>query len=303
VKREEYQSACYFIPTLKKDKGRLTFAGAFTEDVVAKTSLISDVLQYRQFLNTCIVRYRDEEKLDSSTLDEKVIERIIPAVELYNFAKQIVKCERESQVRELLAPKALSDYEAVVMFSRLVNLFVHEFKLKAGSKWFRKAVYLMIDELDDLLRASAKEAREVNDYLRHIYDSCPNCFGLVVALSADAAELPAVFEKYILDRIQRKVLFDLLDKEDAVEFVRQVMDANRANSKGKVGFFPFDRSAIDGIMSQLVEITPRKIVNVMQQVIEESRLQGLDPRAKVVSLAVLEEKGILEEVLGDGGLQ
>jgi hypothetical protein len=303
TKAEEFNSVAYFVPSLRKDKGKLTFAGAFVEDLVAKSSLVADVQAYRTFLGMCIFRYRDQMKIPESVKAEEVIERILPSVELYNFAKDIYKAETEAEVRSLLVPKGFNDYQAVVTFTRLVNLFVFDVNLPEGGRRFKQAVYLLIDELDDLLRTpNVKEVREVNDALRHIYDSCPNSFCLVIALSAEAAELTAAFEKYILDRIQKQIVFELLDKDDAVRFVAEVLQANRVDPASSDKFFPFDEAAIEAIISQLVEITPRKVVNVMQQVIEEARLAGVDPQKERISIETLDDREIMDEVFGEGGL-
>jgi hypothetical protein len=298
--KDDFNAACYFIPTLKKAKGALTFAGAFSEDLLAKSTLVADVQDFRTFLGSCLFRYRDQESISSQVKDIELIERIIPAVELYNFAKALFRVESEAEVKTLLAPRGLTDYQAIITFTRLVNLFTLEIPLKDGVRRFKKAVYLLLDELDDLLRAQPKEAREVNDALRHLYDSCPNCFGLIIALSAEAAELPAAFEKYILTRVQRFVVFQVLDKSDAVQFVREVLDANRIDDAASIGFFPFDEGAIDAIAAQLTEITPRLVVNTMQQVIEDVRLGGFDPTTGLVTLEVLDQLDILDEIIQQG---
>lgn len=302
VEKSDYNSVCYFAPTLKKAKGQLTFAGAFTDDIVAKSTLISDILSYKTFLGTSIMRYRDEHGVAHDTKDDAIIEKLIPAVELYNFAKQIFRCDNPEEVKALVAPKGLSDYQAVTNFTRIVNLFVHEIESVSGKRRYKKAAYLFIDELDDLGRASAKEAREVNDSLRHLYDGCPNCFGLVIALSAEIAEFTSLFEEYILTRIQRRIELHLLDKDDAVTFVTAIMDRSRVDEMGPSGPYPFEESAIDAIASQLVEITPRKIVNTMQQVIEEVRLAELDPREHAIGISELDDADVLAEVFGEGGI-
>jgi hypothetical protein len=170
------------------------------------------------------------------------------------------------------------------------------------SQRFKKGAYLFIDELDDLERASVKEAREVNDILRHIYDNCPNCFCLVIALSAEISQLAVLFFDYILSRIHRQIELVVLDKDDAVAFVKEILERNRTGQNDLGDFFPFEKSAIESIASQLTEITPRKIVNTMQQVIEEVRLAGHNPDEGPVSLDFLDENEIIEEVLGEGGL-
>ena len=298
----EFNSLAYFVPTLKKDKGKLTFAGAFKEDLVAKTSLVKDVKEFREFLKIQIVRYRQQEKIGSDITEEKLVEKIIPSVELYNFAREILGAENEEQIKDLLVPRGFNDYQAMTTFTRLVNLFVYEFKLDAGAERFKKAVFLMVDELDDLGRCTDKEANEVNDLLRHIYDNCPNCFGLIIALSAEVAELTAYFADYILSRINRHIVFELLDKDDAVTFVKEILDSNRISQGKDVEFFPFTEEAINAIASQLTEITPRKVVNVMQQVLEEVRLSGFDPQKNPIGLKELDDADIIEEILGDGGI-
>jgi hypothetical protein len=303
VEAEDFDAVCYFIPTLKKAKGLLSFAGAFQDDIVAKSRLVADIQAYRTFLGSCINQYRIANKIPHDVRDDAVIEKLIGAVDLYNFAKEIMACgDSEEKVRKFIAPSTLNDYQAVVAFTRLVNLFVHEIKIEEKVNRFKKAAYLFIDELDDLLRTSVKEARLVNDSLRHLYDACPNAFCIVIALSAEIAEFSTIFEDYILSRIQRRIELNLLDKDDAVQFVVEIMDRSRTDPDGLSGAFPFEHSAIDAIASQLVEITPRKVVNTMQQVIEEVRLSGLDPAKGAITITDLDEADILAEVFGEGGI-
>jgi hypothetical protein len=300
-----FNSVCYLIPTMKKAKGKLTFEGAFREDLMAKATLVSDVQGFHHFLVSAITTYKLNHNLDHTTLPEVIIEKLIPPVELHNFAKELYECKRREDYVALLAPKGLNDYQAMVIFTRLVNLFVKELDLGSGQKSrYKKAVYLFVDELDDLIAASAKEAREVNDILRHVYDSCPNCFCLVIALTADVSELATHFMDYILSRIQRQIELPVLDKDDAVDFVREILKGNRLAKIAKQGdFFPFTESAVESVAATLTEITPRKIVTVMQQVLEEVRLAGHDPsKDKPVDDVYLDQEEILEEVTGPGGV-
>lgn len=303
VEADEFESVCYFIPTLKKAKGQLSFAGAFQDDIVAKSRLVADILAYRTFLGGCVNQYRIAHKIPHETRDDVVIEKLIGAIDLSNFAKEIMASgDSDEKIRKFIAPSTLNDYQAVVTFTRLVNLFVHEIRIEDKVNRFKKAAYLFIDELDDLLRTSVKEARLVNDSLRHLYDACPNAFCMVIALSAEIAEFSTIFEDYILSRIQRRIELSLLDKDDAVAFVVEIMNKSRVDPSGLTGAFPFEQSAIDAIASQLVEITPRKVVNTMQQVIEEVRLSGLDPAKSAISITDLDDADILSEVFGEGGI-
>ena len=298
--RSVFDAVCYSIPTLRKDKGKLTFAGAFQDDIIEKSNLLTDVQAYHHYLVGCITAYRAANEISHDELpQEKVIEHLIPAIELSNFAKELYKCQETEDFRKCLVPNALGDYQAMMIFNRLVNLFVHEMRITDTQvRRFKKGAYLFIDELDDLERASVKEAREVNDILRHIYDNCPNCFCMVIALSAEISQLPVLFFDYILSRIQRQIELVVLDKNAAVIFVREVLESNRLDPAGERGFFPFEEAAIEAIASQLTEITPRRIVTTMQQIIEEVRLAGHNLGEDCISREFLDDHEIIEEVVG-----
>ena len=89
----EFDSVCYFIPTLRKDKGRLTFAGAFVDDILTKSNLLADLQAFRNFLGQCMSECRTAGQFLHDVSDENIIETLIPAVELSNFAKEIHGCQ------------------------------------------------------------------------------------------------------------------------------------------------------------------------------------------------------------------
>lgn len=299
--KEIFNSVCYLIPTLRKDKGKLTFGGAFLDDIVAKSTILADVQEFHNFLVECISACRAANHYGLDVQPERIVEKLIPPVELHNFAKNIYLCQREEDFLELLSPKGLTDYQAMIIYTRLVNLFVHDMLIsEKESKRFKKGAFLFIDELDDLARASIKEAREVNDILRHLYDNCPNRFCMIIALSAEISQLPVYFFDYILSRIHRQIELVVLDKDDAVNFVHEILFNNRINPEGINDFFPFEKAVVETIASQLTEITPRKIVTTMQQVVEEVRLAGHNPEDGPVSVDFLDEHEIIEEALGEG---
>lgn len=295
-----YNAVCYFIPTLRQENGKFSFSDAFRNDIVGKSSLISDLKAFHDFLVQCITARRAVGDLHDAS-NEHVIEKLIPAVELCSFAKSLYQCQGDAGFHTLVASK--NDYQAMTIFTKIVNLFVHEMVITDDDRRrFKKGAYLFIDELDDLERASVKEAREVNDLLRHIYDNCPNNFCMVIALSAEISQLAVLFFDYVLRRIKRQIELVGLDKGDAVEFVKQILEKNRLDPNGEGDFFPFEEGAIDTIASQLTEITPAKIVDTMQQIIEEARLAGHDPSEGPVSADFLDEHDIIDEVMGEGGI-
>ncbi len=293
------QSVAYYIPTLKKDRGKLSFAIALRDDLVARTTFVEDVALYRQWLARAIRRYMDEQELSADTSDDLIIERLIPAVDLSNFAKELYRIPADG-LRDHLA-ESLTDYQAMLMFTRMVNLFVHEVRYQDSVSRFRQSVYLMIDELDVLMNASAKEVIEVNELIRHLYDMCPTCFGLVLALSAEQELLPTVFTEFVLSRIGRQISFSVLDRQAAVHFAIEIMNSPvmRVDSTDavKVGAFPFTNDALEAVLGSVSFRTPRKIVNVLQQLIEEARLADLDPAAGPITVEQLDQSAILDDLL------
>lgn len=117
-KAEEFDSACYLIPTLRKDKGKLTFAGAFVDDILTKSNLLADLQAFRNFLGKCMAECRSARGFGDEVSDDTVIETLVPAVELSSFAKQIHECQPQS-FRSILTPRSGADYEAMIIFSRL----------------------------------------------------------------------------------------------------------------------------------------------------------------------------------------
>ncbi|WP_133117978.1 hypothetical protein [Burkholderia ubonensis] len=288
----------YFVPTLKKDKGKLSFSAAFSEDLVSRGSLLADLMEFKTFCETRILEAKNGRQITS----DLAIDELIRSRELGDFVKGLMNCQSEAGVKAYLNSDKLSDYQAVMLFSRIVNLFVQEFQTNHGNNRFRQAVFLFIDELDDLQRQPPKETLETNDILRHLYDACPNSFGLVCAATAEVTTLPNMFTDYVLSRLSRQIHFDLLDRNSAIDFVKNILASSRPLNTTAIGdYFPFTEESINTVMSQLREITPRKVVNTMQAVIEECRLANLhlsDDRP--ITADTLDELDILDSVFGDG---
>ena len=298
AQREVYDSVVFYIQTLRKDAGKLSFASALKEDIVAKSSLVDDVLRYKQFMDECIVDYKRENKLGPEVTAEAVLERLLRSAELVNVAKVVLKCQTPAEVRALLIPPTLGDYQAMVTLTRVINLFVFDVEVGKSNRRFKKAAYLFIDELDLLASSPAKEARDVNELIRHIYDNCPNCFCLILAFTATAAEINVLFAEYVLSRVARQIRMEFLSVDDAKAFVKEILDLNRLPGKGKKGYFPFEEGAVEMVASQIVSITPRKVIDAMQQLLEECRLSGLDPSKTLITAEYLNDTDILSEVLG-----
>ena len=294
---EAMNAVCYFVPTMRKDKGQMTFSGAFYEDVLERAGMLEELLEFGKFLDDAI---RDAQAPENEDV-ESVLKRLVPSYEHRNLASKLIERKDDpSKMRELVLPppRERTDYQAMAMFTRLINLYVHDLEISdSETRRFKNGAYLFIDELDDLQRASSKEVRDVNDTLRHLFDRCPNRFCMIIALTADVTELQTMFFDYVLSRIVRQIELPLLGQDEAVEFVGEILEHSRINPEGHRGHFPFERAAVEDVAARIPEITPRKIVNAMHEVIEGARLAGHDPDQGPVSLQFLDENDIVEEAL------
>jgi Cdc6-like AAA superfamily ATPase len=283
-------SVVYDIQTLKRDT--VSFSAAFKEDIVEKSNLVSEVLKYKQFLQESAIEYQRENRILDS---QDGLKKMLQSIELFHFAKEIMQCESPDEVRKWLGKAKLSDYQAMSILSKLTNLFVLDIPLNSGIKRFKQAAYLFIDELDLLATSPAKEARSANELIRLMYDNCPNSFCMILALTATTAEIPILFAEYVLSRVNRQIKMNRLEFEEAKLFVKGILDNARVNQDGDKGYYPFEESAIEKIISHGVAITPRNIINNMQQILEEIRLCGYEPASGLVSTEFLETHRIIEE--------
>ncbi|MGV8922344.1 MAG: hypothetical protein ACOH1L_03200 [Thermomonas sp.] len=294
-KREEFNACAYFMRSLKTQGGKFSFHRAFQEFIINQSDLLSDLEKFSHFLKDKISLYKRENGIPSDEDPKKVIAQIFAAPELINLA---IKFYQANTKQELAAAIHVNDdFDSVLRFTSLVKLFTFNIpSTSISDNRFRRAVYLFIDELDDLMGATSKEGRAVNDHLRHLYDSCQGCFGLGVAISAELSELSAYFMDYVLTRIDRQIELSLLDKKQAIEFIKGMLSTRRITPAND--FYPFTEETIGYLVDQIVQLTPRKLVKAMYETIEQLRLGGYQPSpSNLVTLQVIEEFDIMEEVI------
>jgi len=131
AQKEKFNAVAYYIQTLKKDSGKISFSAAFKDDIIGKSNIINDVLWYKQFLDNCIVEYKTFKGYGPDKSKESALSELIPSIELFNFAKDILRCEFEANVTEVLLPKGLTDYKSMTILTTLINLFVLEIEFNS----------------------------------------------------------------------------------------------------------------------------------------------------------------------------
>lgn len=299
VKKSD-SGVAYYLPTLKRDKGKLALHLALKEDVVESGQLPADLHEYYAWLSKKILEVTVAHQ---GIQPDDAIDSLFQVPDQRALARSIYQTGgKTDQLAAYLTKHLSSDHEAVTLFSKIVNLLVLEIGETVKER-FTQAVYLFVDELDDLSRQPAKDSLQTNDTIRHLYDACPNAFGLIVGASAELNTLQHLFTEYVLSRMTRKIEFSFLDQSAAKTFIRDVLDleSHRIDlaSPAKRGYFPLTEDAAAEIVSHLRQITPRDVVNTMQQVLEEMRLAEVDLSDGPMDSATMDDKGILDFILDE----
>jgi hypothetical protein len=296
--RKNDAGTAYYLPTLVRDKGKISFGTAIRQDLVDSGALTRDLHDYYAFLSKKILELTSAQ---TNMQPDDAIDKLFSIPDHRKLAKEVYHAHGQEDKLGLYLKKYLdNDHEAIQVFSKVVNLFVLEVG-EANRERFKQAVYLFIDELDDLSRQPAKDSLLANDAIRHLYDSCPNCFGLIVAASAELNTLQHLFTEYVLTRMTRKVEFEFLDQIKAREFVRDILNKSRVKSSQleKTGYFPLTEDATAEIVSHLRQITPRDVVKTMQLVLEEMRLADIDVSEVPLDPEGLERTGLIDSIFGE----
>jgi hypothetical protein len=291
-RKEAFNSVVYQIGSLRNDD-KITFAATFERDIVNKSNIILDVAGFRQHLDELCVEYR---KTHSALTKDEIIEQIIPSRELASLAKEIIHAETEDAIRRMLVPQKLGEFGTVGRFASLINLFVLDITVGDVERSWKKAAYLLVDEMNLLVDASAKEQRMANEIIRNLYDSCPNRFGFVLAFTASVAQVSLLFDEWVLSRVSKQIVMQTLPQQEAKDFVAGILKHDRVNTPEANPFRPFDEDAVDSIVSQMSSITPRRIMKTMERMLELVRAAGLDPKKELATATFLDDNGLTDEI-------
>jgi len=293
---EEFNSVAYFFQSVVYN-GKVSLASAFEQSVVRKSDLKKDLLNFRHFIETQIQSFRQDQNKSASISREELLNDILPDVSLVNFLKPLLSYDTEQKMDEFIQnnfqKSTWTDEEVITLLTNIINSFT--FAFPSGAR-FKNAVYLLVDEFDTLLNQSVVNGRLTNDKFRHLYDNCPEAFGLIFALTASAAELPQIFTDPMQSRTSDLIELQFFDHSQAKNFIKTVLDSYRINTedKDKMGFYPFEEDTIENIISAITNVTPRKIMRNMHMLIEEIRIN--EPNASIINWELIERLGLQDEL-------
>ena len=174
-----------------------------------------------------------------------------------------------------------TDYAATRMLASIFRAM----SLKIGNQEpTHQAVYLFIDEVEDMWDLKPVEQMAIWNGIRELLNRLPQNFCLILAFTGDAALLEATIPQAIAERISRQnIELQSLDAEGAKAFISEhLSNFRRMDFPVSQPYYPFSEEAIDYVLETIVVMVPRRIFRSLRTVLERAiRREGLQPNDEI----------------------
>ena len=128
-------------------------------------------------------------------------------------------------------------------------------------------VYLWLDEMEDLIFLPSAQFRILSQGLQEIIDRLPNFFTLFLNMSLAEPEkhedFEAILGRAVIDRITHNIYFPELELDEAVEYVKELVNNPlyrvKPLSPELPQTYPFDETALRMLIENLAKRTPQNI--------------------------------------------
>ncbi len=166
-----------------------------------------------------------------------------------------------------------NEYEALRCLSAFINLCTSPIEGDDNNDAISRCFYLFIDEVETLRDIPVRNVQSINQGLRDLINACPEHFCLVLGASAEAAELEAWLADDVMTRLSRPPIeIPELEVDQAMEFLKEVMQQFRTSEAKVPDSYPFDEDALREIVSQTTERRPRSLFRNCQTVLRKAVL-------------------------------
>ena len=218
----------------------------------------------------------DSNRLTNEALEKMAPKSAIPYIKLLMAANGEIDrvwdfLRGEGQVfPEIgLSSKINNDYNAVATLAGIFKTMTAKIGSVAPAY---EAVYLFVDEQENLVEMKAVESVQLLQSFRELINQLPNYFCMIWGFSADAALIEAVLPSPILQRLTRKYIeLPAMQPEEAKEFVReQLVGFRREGFDSPSDYYPFSEDAIDAALERIIDMTPRNIFKVLRAILERA---------------------------------
>ena len=182
-----------------------------------------------------------------------------------------------------------TEYEALRCLAAFINLCTKTDNDATHLPLF-KCFYLFIDEIERLKDFPTRNVQSINQGIRDLVNACPEHFCLLLGASAEAAEVEAYIEDDVMTRLSRELIeIPELDVEQAVNFIKEVMQQYRQPDAKVPETHPFAEDALREIALQVTQRTPRNLFRDCQTVLRKAVLIGSLETKGVIDIADVQE--------------
>jgi hypothetical protein len=182
-----------------------------------------------------------------------------------------------------------TEYEALRCLAAFINLCTKTDNDATYLPLF-KCFYLFIDEFERLKDFPTRNVLSINQGIRDLVNACPEHFCLLLGVSEEATWVEAYIEDDVMTRLSRELMeIPALDVEQAVNFIKEVMQQYRQPDAKVPETHPFAEDALREIALQVTQRTPRSLFRACQTVLRKAVLAGSLETKGVIDVADVQE--------------
>ena len=137
-------------------------------------------------------------------------------------------------------------FQIIAALIKLISLYDNSGKLENS-----RQVFLWLDELESLVYYTSKQYRPFTQAIRDLIANVPNKLTIFLNFSFsepdDIRSVELVIGAALLDRVTDKIIFDEVDKEEALIYVSELFAHYRKPEFNQGAFFPFTKDSLESI--------------------------------------------------------
>ena len=195
--------------------------------------------------------------------------------------------------RKYIMDKGRDDSSAAVALASLIKVMTSSI---GGMPAPYPAVYLFMDELEDIITQKASLYESFFRACRELINRIEGRFALVLGFSSETAVLDATLSPGLSARMTRPYIrTEDLDDKQAKEFVKEfLLKLRLPGFDVPQPFYPFTEEAVDFMLEKQPELLPRHIIMAMGRVFKRGRekLDGEKEFSKEIAEEVFREMGL-----------
>ena len=181
----------------------------------------------------------------------------------------------KSVLKELNLPLGLEDDE------QIVNLISGIFNVIAYEKNIYKAIFLWIDEFEDIDTLPKSSQDRFTTFLRQLIDKSPNNLTIFLNFTlkglGELEDLSMVLGEALTSRTRLQIDFETPDITEAEQYISELLNHPKFRDEADIDqdnlFYPFTKAAVDNVLQNIDRLTARKINETFSLILELSLIK------------------------------